>query len=246
MFVFILAFAIIIALFVVIFTVASYNATPEKRGEAGEKKVSKKLGQTIEGKQYVVNNFLFSVDGKSAQIDHIFINDNGVFVIETKNYSGRIYGKDSQTYWTQVLAYGKYKNKIYNPVMQNETHIKQLQKILPVSTPIHSLVVFTQNNTNYIESTNTIPLSWLKPCVNSDYAEKITTETMKEIYDAIIKYQDDTNVTEEEHIAKINETQEKIANNICPHCGATLVLRNGKYGDFYGCSNYPRCRFTKK
>lgn len=240
--VFIILFAIIFALSVLV----RFYATPEKRGEAGENMVIKKLGQTIEGKQYVVNNFLFSVDGKSAQIDHIFINDNGVFVIETKNYSGRIYGKDSQTYWKQVLAYGRYKNKFYNPVMQNETHIKQLQKILPASTPVHSLVVFTQNNTNYIESEKTIPLSWLKSCVNSDYAEKITTETMKEIYDAIIKYQTDTNITEEEHIAKIKETQEKIANNICPRCGATLVLRSGQYGDFYGCSNYPRCRFRKK
>lgn len=32
----------------------------------------------------------------------------------------------------------------------------------------------------------------------------------------------------------------------CPRCGGELVLRNGKYGPFYGCSNYPECRYTKK
>ena len=33
---------------------------------------------------------------------------------------------------------------------------------------------------------------------------------------------------------------------ICEKCGAKLILRNGKYGEFYGCSNYPNCKFTKK
>lgn len=33
---------------------------------------------------------------------------------------------------------------------------------------------------------------------------------------------------------------------ICPQCGGNLVLRNGKYGSFYGCSHYPTCKFTKK
>jgi restriction system protein len=34
--------------------------------------------------------------------------------------------------------------------------------------------------------------------------------------------------------------------DLCPKCGAKLVLRNGKYGDFYGCSGYPKCKFIKK
>ena len=32
----------------------------------------------------------------------------------------------------------------------------------------------------------------------------------------------------------------------CPKCGASLVRKKGKYGDFYGCSNYPNCKFTKQ
>ena len=38
----------------------------------------------------------------------------------------------------------------------------------------------------------------------------------------------------------------RVAHNRCPRCGGRLVLRDGKYGDFYGCSNYPRCRFTRQ
>ena len=40
------------------------------------------------------------------------------------------------------------------------------------------------------------------------------------------------------------EIDNKIASGICPKCGGTLVERTGRYGSFYGCSNYPKCRFT--
>lgn len=32
----------------------------------------------------------------------------------------------------------------------------------------------------------------------------------------------------------------------CPDCGADLIERRGKYGNFWGCSSYPKCRFAKK
>ena len=44
--------------------------------------------------------------------------------------------------------------------------------------------------------------------------------------------------------AKVQSHYNSIENNICPKCGGTLVERNGKYGTFLGCSNYPKCRFT--
>ncbi|MBR6489156.1 MAG: topoisomerase DNA-binding C4 zinc finger domain-containing protein, partial [Muribaculaceae bacterium] len=47
------------------------------------------------------------------------------------------------------------------------------------------------------------------------------------------------------YAAKINYSQ-KLALGICPKCGGKLVQRNGRYGSFYGCSNYPRCKFTTK
>lgn len=44
----------------------------------------------------------------------------------------------------------------------------------------------------------------------------------------------------------IKETKEKIQNGICPKCGSQLVVRNGKYGKFIGCSKYPKCKYTNK
>ena len=43
---------------------------------------------------------------------------------------------------------------------------------------------------------------------------------------------------------RINDYETKIKNNICPKCGGLLVLREGKYGKFKGCRNYPKCEFT--
>lgn len=98
---------------------AAYLQAPSVRGKRGEKRVRTVLGETQEGLRYVFNDFKITDEGMSCQIDHILINQNGVFVIETKNYSGNIYGTDEQREWTQVLAYGKVKNKIYNPVKQH-------------------------------------------------------------------------------------------------------------------------------
>ena len=50
------------------------------------------------------------------------------------------------------------------------------------------------------------------------------------------------------HIENIHSTiverQIKMQNLICPRCDGELKLREGRTGKFYGCSNYPKCRFT--
>ena len=35
-------------------------------------------------------------------------------------------------------------------------------------------------------------------------------------------------------------------NKPCPQCDGEIVLRHSKKGDFYGCSNYPDCKYTEK
>jgi DNA topoisomerase-1 len=32
----------------------------------------------------------------------------------------------------------------------------------------------------------------------------------------------------------------------CESCGSDMVIRNGKFGSFYACSQYPKCKFTKQ
>jgi ssDNA-binding Zn-finger/Zn-ribbon topoisomerase 1 len=68
---------------------------------------------------------------------------------------------------------------------------------------------------------------------------------MQNIAARLAQIKENPQVTKGEHVQGILKTQYEIANNICPRCGKPLVLRNGKNGQFYGCSGYPDCRFTK-
>ncbi|MDY4884997.1 MAG: nuclease-related domain-containing protein [Alphaproteobacteria bacterium] len=85
-------------------------------------------------------------DGKFSQIDLVVATRVGIIVFEVKDFSGWIYGKGNQTKWTQVLAYGNEKYRFYNPIMQNNTHIKQLRQKLKENVPFYSVIVFYGNS----------------------------------------------------------------------------------------------------
>src|SRR5690554_6253003 len=112
---------------------------PNIKGTIGENKVNSLLNprffRKIEHRQ--INNLILMDDqGKTHQIDHIEIRKNGIFCIETKNYSGYIYGSENQSQWTQCL----YKKKYYflNPVKQNKSHIYHIRKVLDNKYEVHS------------------------------------------------------------------------------------------------------------
>lgn len=234
-------FLIIIPI-VLIVILAIYLNRPVARGKRGENRVKRIIGKTIENEQYVINNLILANEGKTSQIDHIVINKRGVFVIETKNYSGEIYGSENQREWTQVLAYGNVKNKLYNPLKQNATHVYNIKKIIG-KIPVHSVVVFVQNNTHNIEANNVISLSALRNTLQ--HGENVLSiHQMKMAYETLLASR--SKITNKEHIYNIREQQRNLELGICPRCGGSLVLRNGKHGDFWGCSNYPKCKFIKK
>lgn len=223
-----------------------WDETAEEKGQWGELSVKWELGGTREGEQYLVNDLTVTVNGRSSQIDHLFINGNGLYVIETKNYSGQIYGSEKSREWTQVLAYGREKHKLYNPLKQNATHIYRLKEAVKINMPIYSLVVFAQGNTEHINAANVISADDLKSYVRVQGEPRVSPEKMKVLYDKLMEMKNNPTVSNQEHIAAIGKIRDDIENNICPRCGGQLVGRNGKYGFFFGCSNYPRCKFIKK
>lgn len=81
-----------------------------------------------------------TADG-STQIDHVFVSRYGVFVVETKNYKGWIYGRADERQWTQKLGRRSY--RFQNPLRQNYKHVKSLQELLGLpDEAIHSVVTF--------------------------------------------------------------------------------------------------------
>lgn len=81
-------------------------------------------------------------NGGSTQIDHVIVSIYGIFVIETKNYKGWIYGSECQRQWTQAFANGR-KYKFQNPLRQNYLHIKTLADLLELDMRyFHSMIAF--------------------------------------------------------------------------------------------------------
>lgn len=216
-----------------------------RKGRAGESKVNSKLNPLIFGKvehRQINNLILIDDNGKSHQIDHVEIRQNGIFCIETKNYIGLILGTENQDRWTQVLYNGE-KNQFFNPLKQNKSHIYHLSCALEKKYKINSLVVMVQNNANKIDCLNVINLKELKAYLkNYNDGTYYSIEEMDRIYNKLLSA--NNKINNKEHIQNIKKTQSDLKEKICPRCGGILVERNGKYGMFFGCSNYPKCRFT--
>lgn len=112
------------------------------KGAYGEETVASLL-QSLPKEYHIFNDIYILVDGRSIQIDHVVISVYGIFVIETKNYGGWIFGSDRYEKWIENFYGQKY--YFYNPVKQNYTHLKALQKVLRI--PIDkfvSVVVFLE------------------------------------------------------------------------------------------------------
>jgi len=92
----------------------------------------------------LLSNVMIKRQNGTSQIDHILIGRKGVFVIETKDFSGKIYGDQYSKYWTQKLN-GR-KNTFYNPIRQNYGHVKALEEMLDRKDIFISLIVFTNKS----------------------------------------------------------------------------------------------------
>lgn len=116
------------------------------KGWAGERRVKSVTLQLDPDSYTIFHNVTLPTPTGTTQIDHIIISTFGIFVIETKNYSGWIFGSEKSSYWTQVIY--KNKNKFQNPLRQNYKHIKTLQMLtqLPLKF-FHSVIVFTGDAT---------------------------------------------------------------------------------------------------
>ena len=219
----------------------------KRLGEAGERSVAFKLGKTIPGEQYVLNNFMFrDKEGNSHQIDHILINRSAIWVVETKNYSGRIYGDEDRKEWTQVLAYGHKKERFYNPVRQNWTHIYQLAEYLDLDRRLfRNVVVFAGDaDIRYVASANVYTIEKLRTIRKTETGISLPVELMESVYARLFAGEDAPFVDLESHVQSIQEREIQLSEGICPRCGKNLVLRHGESGDFYGCSGFPKCKFT--
>lgn len=111
---------------------------------SGEVLVRSAIQQTLTGPNWhLLNNVTLPTSDGTTQIDHVLVSRYGVFVIETKNYSGWIFGEAKSSQWTQVIY--KRKSRFQNPLRQNYKHIKAVQTLFDFMLPSHieGAVIFT-------------------------------------------------------------------------------------------------------
>lgn len=219
------------------------------KGAIGENTTAFILFFLDKSKYKVINNVVLEVAEKTTQIDHIVISDYGIFVIETKNYKGWIFGGEYSEYWTQVIF--KRKEKLYNPIRQNLGHIRALKRCLKEFPNVEyiSIVVFpskadikVSTNTDVVYSSQLIKTIKKYKVLNLVESEKDAIFQKINTFNIIDTY------NKRDHVKSIKQRIQKrsdsINENRCPQCGNGLVKRNGKFGAFLGCRSYPRCKFT--
>ena len=113
---------------------------------SGELRVSRVLLANFGSPDYhLMNHVTIRMDDGTTQLDHILVSKFGVFIVETKDFDGWIFGKATETTWTQVLY--RRKSKFQNPIFQNYRHVLAVQHLLDFLPPeaIKSVVVFCGN-----------------------------------------------------------------------------------------------------
>lgn len=206
------------------------------------------------------NLYVPKEDGKTSEIDVIYITQKGIFVFESKNYSGWIFGDEDGLYWTVSLPNGQ-KNRFYNPIKQNRTHLKWLGQFLGGEVPLFSIVVFS-------ERCELKKINVTSPDIKVIKRDR-TYATVRKIWETVDDVLSDdqiealysklktlTNADEAVKLAHIKDIEDmktvrESEAKLCPRCGKPLVLRTAKKGDhageqFYGCSGFPGCRYMEK
>lgn len=196
-----------------------------------------------------IHNVTLPTPGGTTQIDHIFVSRYGIFVVETKNMKGWIFGGEKQARWTQKIY--KKSFKFQNPLRQNYKHVKALEAALDLTAEgvIHSVVVFTGESTfktpmpanvtrggGYI----TYIKSFREPVLSEAQVQEVLEQIKAGRLEPFFK-------THRQHVKNLKSCSDPNAERKCPKCGSAMVLRLVRRGSragsqFWGCSTYPKCR----
>lgn len=90
-------------------------------GNRGEAYFNNMLKSILHKDDVLIKNACLNVNGKEAEIDSLIINNNGIFIVEVKNYNGRLYGDIDDFEWTKekISPGGNvFYKQVKNPIKQ--------------------------------------------------------------------------------------------------------------------------------
>ena len=236
-------YVIITWILVLILYLINKYCLPKILGWFGEHWAKCELKKLPKDKYKIINNLFININNTTHQIDHVVVSIYGIFVIETKQYNGYITGSKYDYKWIRHTRGKKY--EYTNPIRQNYGHVKSIAELLNIDEGnLYNLVYIPSKHVklNIKHDGELLRPGYLYKTIIETTEEKLPN--YEEIYNKLLSY----NITDKNavkaHITNIRE-EHKSDSNRCPKCGGELVLRQGKYGSFYGCSNYPKCKYTK-
>lgn len=227
-----------------------FGPSPDEIGRKGERRVSKRAMRYLNPEVYQLLNDVTvpTRAGRTAQIDHIILSVYGIFVVETKTYSGWIFGLASWRQWTQVVYHEK--NRFQNPLKQNYGHICVLSELLGVpKRKFYNVVCFAGN----AEFKTDIPKG---VCFDTNYVDYIKS------FNAVLLSKEELGIVRKKiqrgrlepgatttrlHVNNLREKPREVEGMKCSRCGKPMVLRTARKGknagnQFYGCTGFPKCR----
>ncbi|MGC9451387.1 MAG: NERD domain-containing protein [Oceanipulchritudo sp.] len=218
------------------------------KGWLGEKLTALGIWMHLDKETYRrFHNVIVPARNGTTQIDHVIVSPFGIFVVETKNYQGWIFGSADQAQWTQSI-YGK-KHRFQNPLRQNYRHIKCLSDYLDLPEDrFHSVVFFIGDCKLKTELPANVMTSGLSGYIKRHTALILDQDAIARTIARLSGLKEDPSLTNRNHLASLRERH--TSDTICPKCGADLVQRTVRNGPragqtFIGCSAYPKCRFTR-
>jgi hypothetical protein len=198
-----------------------------------------------------IHNVTLPTPDGTTQIDHIFVSRFGIFVVETKNMRGWIFGSESQAQWTQTLF--KTSFKFQNPLRQNYKHVKALESALGLPPEIiHSVVVFAGASTFKSPMPANVTRGSGYVTYIKSFREPVLSEP--EIQRVVSQIQfgqlEPSRQTQRQHVRRLKVRNDLSTERKCPACGSNMVLRTARRGpgagnQFWGCSTYPKCRVVQ-
>ena len=244
------------------------------KGRYGEYLIYKNLMNLSGNKRFLFNCYIPKSDGSTTEIDVVLLHDSGIYVFESKNYGGKILGAEDTEQWTQVLPAGRWrtqKTHFFNPIIQNKTHIKWLQKYIKQDNiPIYSFVVFSDRcrlkkvklttGAHYV--VNRCSVASAVAANSSVFGQRLAVDEMNCIYNDLYPLTQLTEKQKRAHIKQVKKAafsknkSKMYASHVvreekaCPECGSALVQKVAKKGTtagsrFWGCSNFPLCKHTE-
>lgn len=195
-----------------------------------------------------VDNVIVPAQNGTTQVDHVLVSLYGIFVIETKNLQGWIFGSADQNKWTQVI-YGK-KYPFQNPLRQNYRHTKCLSEYLQLDHALFRSIVFFISECEFKTPMPDNVLDrglagyikkFVQPCLSQ---QQVAT-----IENSLLALKAGRSLSKADHLHSLKVRHE--SSTKCPRCGSELVERTAKRGAkagsrFIGCSAYPRCKYTRQ